>query len=124
MPFAYVFFIVFVFWAVRRAPPWCAAVMIGAPPALAVILTSLLIGGFIGGPTVLLSSLPCAALVVIGIYLKSILPNSSQALRLLGWSIVAGIVLIPASTVLLAPFAGLAAFLVPDSRRKVQPAQA
>ncbi len=124
MYFAYVCFIVFVFWAVRRAPPWCAAVMIGAPPALAGILTILLIGDFIGGPAVLQSILPCAALVVIGLRLKSVLPSGSQALRLLGWSIVAGIVLIPASTVLLAPVAGLAAFLVPDSRRRVQLAQA
>jgi len=98
----------------RREREVVAILMAILPVGVAVGLTTALLsdnawapglfGVFFGGLIVL----------AVGIFFRKRLPGrSALAWRLLGWAVAASVLLIPASTVLLAWIPGLLAFLIP-----------
>ncbi len=90
----------------------CMAIL----PALVASTSSILLREDLVGATWPLSLfLSGAMLLLAGLMLNFLNPSRRHvSLRLAGWSLLSGVLLIPASIALLAPVAGLLAFLVPE----------
>ncbi|MEX1255862.1 MAG: hypothetical protein WEE64_16145 [Dehalococcoidia bacterium] len=122
----YVVFLALTSWALARASGFAVAtgrlgewratafVMLGLPVALAAAMTALL----------LRDALPvwglfvCVGTGVLALAAGILARHASVAraglpLRIAGWTLISGVLLIPATTSLLAPTAGLLAFFVP-----------
>lgn len=56
--------------------------------------------------------IPGFALLALGFFLAQRMPDIALQLRIAGWSLVAGLVLVPSSLVIFAPLIGLLAFPV------------
>jgi hypothetical protein len=89
--------------------------MVAAPPLIAVLLTTLLVNDILEAWILLVVGLQGLLALMLGVVLSPLLrrPMDCLVLRLVGWSSIAAILLIPASTALFAPIAGALAFLVP-----------
>jgi hypothetical protein len=123
---AYVLYLALTLWALTRAHGMARAtgrlvewrttrlLMLALPPVLAAAATALLLSDVLPVRGLFVCIGGGALALGAGLVAKRALPGGlALALRIGGWSLISGVLLIPATTVLLAPLGGLAAFLVP-----------
>ena len=95
--------------------------MTALPVALAVALTALLLDAHdAASKFVMWGAAPAALAFMAGLYAPGLSASTRLTLRVLGWSVLAGITLIPASIALFAPGSGLLALLVPERRFRMR----
>jgi hypothetical protein len=98
-----------------------ALTMMALPILLALVLTTLLLNtDETASEFVVWGAAPAAAVFLAGLYPSALPPSSRLALRLVGWSVLAGITLIPAGIALLSPVSALLAHLVPERRWRME----
>jgi hypothetical protein len=137
-PTVYVPYVAFTIWALVRAhksasirgnlAAWrLTASAMALLPVLFAMLALLLLVGTEQGPAVIVGFFSAGGIMLVAglIWNKAAAPARARALRLGGWSLIAGIALVPSwLLVLLLPVVGVLAFLVPgdfgksDGRRQ------